>query len=391
MNIAILIQELGGGGAERAASKLGNYYSERGHNVYYFLGDYHVRKRYQVTGKIVNTGVRSILDLKGTEVLKVFESANRIRKLKRKYKIDVAVSFMEEFNYLNVLSRRNERVIVSVRTVLSKRKELENYSLLKPSVLGVIYNKADWGVVQTEYALRDMKDVYRIKEKKMCIIPNSCNCRELPSIHCDHADEPLKTIICVGRLHDVKQYNVAVKAFYIVHEKMKNVRLCILGEGEDKRKIEAMIEHGGLSEYIHLLKYQEDVTSFLRTSTVFLMTSKVEGFPNSMVEAMAEGLPVVATYSPGGIPEILGEIEEGCHAKYGILTPYALDDNYNIKKITKEEKMLGEALTELLMSEELLTKYRKRSLQRARSYDIGKVMKKWDKVIFGTSAKTRQR
>lgn len=59
MNIAILIQTLGGGGAERVAQIIGDYYVEQGHNVYYFLGDTDIKQVYPVKGQIVNTGIKS--------------------------------------------------------------------------------------------------------------------------------------------------------------------------------------------------------------------------------------------------------------------------------------------------------------------------------------------
>ena len=58
MNIAILINSLSGGGAERVAALVGDYYVGQGHNVYYFLGNYGLRQKYDVKGKVIKSDIR---------------------------------------------------------------------------------------------------------------------------------------------------------------------------------------------------------------------------------------------------------------------------------------------------------------------------------------------
>ena len=98
MNIAILIQELEGGGAERVASLIGNYYIEQGQNVYYFISKNSKKCAYEVKGEIIRTEIVA----NQNRVMALFEAAFIMRKYKKSYKIDVSISFMEEFNYINV-------------------------------------------------------------------------------------------------------------------------------------------------------------------------------------------------------------------------------------------------------------------------------------------------
>ena len=107
MNIAILISSLTGGGAERVSQIVGDYYFEKGENVYYFLMDMSMKQDYDVKGHIIHTGIKSSSEnvLYGDiEVLgRLLKSSWEMRKWKKKYKIDIAISFLEEPNYLNII------------------------------------------------------------------------------------------------------------------------------------------------------------------------------------------------------------------------------------------------------------------------------------------------
>ena len=127
-----------------------------------------------------------------------------MRKWKQKYCIDVAISFMEEFNYLNILSKGKEKVITRICTILSQRDELKGI-LYHRNMVRFFYNFSDKVIVMSDYAKEDMHVNYGISYKKLKKIPN-------PAIRYDK--EPTEagweygdqSIICVGRLEHVKQH-----------------------------------------------------------------------------------------------------------------------------------------------------------------------------------------
>ena len=123
MNIGILIPELGGGGAERASQILGNYFIEGGNRVFYFLLDTNVKQEYLVRGEIIQTNIKSCMSKDISDIQRLFwlfKSSLQMRRLKHQYHIDVAISFMEEFNYINVLSKGREAVITRVCTKIGR-------------------------------------------------------------------------------------------------------------------------------------------------------------------------------------------------------------------------------------------------------------------------------
>ena len=383
MNIAILISSLTGGGAERVASLIGNYYIGEGHNVYYFIGNYGVRKRYDVKGQVIDTDIRFIIGSSG--IADLIKSVSRIRKLKRKYEIDIAISFMEDFNYINILSRGREKVFVRVCRILSIDPDHIKSIFLNRYILGFTYNMSDRVIVMSDYAVNDMNREWGVRKKKLYKISNPISTNEYSTEDKEEWQFGDKVIICVGRLANEKQQNIAIKAFSVVCETDSSARLILLGDGYNRKKIEKMIKQAGLSDRVHLLGFQKDIYYYLKHSKVFLMTSQTEGFPNAMLEALNAGLPVISTDAPGGIGEILGkshEDENTKYCKYGIVTPYILDEDYNVKSITEGELQLGNTILEVLNDADIYEKYHRQSLKRAKWYQTERIMKRWNKLFL---------
>lgn len=382
MNIAVMIPELGGGGAEKVAARVGDYFSEKGNNVYFFIGNYQVRAKYKVKGNIINTGIEPFMGSGILESLKMIQAAVIIKKYKKKYAIDVAISFMEEFNYINILSRGRERVIVRVCTILSQRNDLAESILLNKTLLGLVYNKADSVVVMTDFAKHEMENRYKIHSKKIVKIENPVDIcptwEEKESWkYGDHA------VICVGRLEDIKRYNIAIRTFRFVADQVKDSELIILGEGVNKKRLTRLINHLGLEKRVHLLGFQKNVPFYLSHAKAFLVTSKTEGFHIGMAEAMAQGVPVISIDCPGSPAEILGKQRGQDHmmCKYGMLAPNVTGDLWEKESITPEELKLADGLVTLLQNKEIQDQYSKASLERSKKYSYEQIMPKWEKIV----------
>lgn len=118
------------------------------------------------------------------------------------------------------------------------------------------------------------------------------------------------------------------------------------------------------------------------------MASSVEGFPNSLLEAMSNGLPVITTDTPGGCGEIVGKRniekmnDDIRYCSFGILTPYMSGPVQIDSHLTNEEYALARAMLNIVKDDSLHEKYSRRSLRRASMYSIKNIMPKWDKILF---------
>jgi len=106
-------------------------------------------------------------------------------------------------------------------------------------------------------------------------------------------------VVAAGRLAEVKNYPLFVAAIARLRDDGVDVDAAILGTGELEHSIRDAIRMAGLSDRVHLLGFQRNPWKFFRRASVFVLTSRYEGFGNVLIEAMACGTPVVATASPG--------------------------------------------------------------------------------------------
>ena len=372
------------GGAERAAIQVGNYYHDRGDKVYYFLFANCGQIFFQAKGKIVKTHVfYPFLSKKYTEnVREMLFAAKTYKKLKQENQIDIAISFMEACNYINVCSKGKEKVFVSVRTVLSERTECSGF-LFDKKWIRRLYRRADKVIAVSEYVKNDLIGKYKIPDKKIVAIPNVSVCHGPLRKHMNPWDYGDKAVVCVGRLDPVKQHERIIRAFSYVYKKQPEAKLIIVGDGKQKSYLNAVRREMGIENGVVFAGAATDVGYYLQYARVFVMTSRVEGFPNAMVEAMAYGVPVITTDSPGGCGEIVGKersSDEIQYCEYGILTPRLEGKVSEQKQLSKEEEVLGLGILKLLEDNALYREYSEKAKKRAGDYSEERIMALWDAI-----------
>jgi glycosyltransferase involved in cell wall biosynthesis len=110
-------------------------------------------------------------------------------------------------------------------------------------------------------------------------------------------------IVAAGRLAEAKYYPLLIEAFAILRRRV-DATLFILGAGDEEARLRALIASHGLADAVHLCGFRRNPWSYIARADVFALTSHYEGFGNVLVEAMACGVPVVATRSAGTVEVI---------------------------------------------------------------------------------------
>ena len=121
-------------------------------------------------------------------------------------------------------------------------------------------------------------------------------------------------VLGVGRLTEQKDFSTLIRAFDILRENTP-ARLIILGDGEERPALENLIRSSGLQDMVDLFGFELNPFAFMKKASVFVLSSKWEGLPGVLIQALACDCPVISTDCLSGPAEILK------HGQYGHLVP----------------------------------------------------------------------
>jgi len=174
----------------------------------------------------------------------------------------------------------------------------------------------------------------------------------------------LQQVVAVGRLAHQKGFDLLITAFSMLAKDFPEWTLLILGEGPERNSLQSLIDHYSLQSQVELLGFVDNPLDILQISSIAAQPSRFEGFPNALLEAMASGLPTVASYTAGSML-----IDDGVN---GLLIP------------PEDVDALANALRKLMGDPELRSQLGKAALQVKETYSQDKVMMLWDDVLFAT-------
>ena len=286
----------GAGGAERQIILLSNQLAKRGHEVTLcVLSEY--KSKYPIDETV---GIVDLTDAESGK-LSIWKRFKAFRKFVIKTSPDVIVNYNLQSAYfcLAIPKKRRGKVVYAER---GDPYDAE-YSGLLGYVRDITVKKMDGLVFQSEGA-RDFFD--EAEKKKSVVIHNSVN---VPQKKYPIPTEREKRIVNVGRLHPQKNQKLLIDAFAQVSKKFPDFVLDIYGDGGLKEELQQQIDSLQLQEKVHLNASRKDIWDYICKASLFVLTSDYEGMPNALMEAMALGLPCVATdCRPGGARTL---IEDG--------------------------------------------------------------------------------
>ncbi len=216
------------------------------------------------------------------------------------------------------LSRVDTRVVLRLGTHLStamaERSAFARWLRYWP--IRWLYPRIDRIVAVSEGVANDTANIARIPRSRIAVIRNPVITPELFARAADPCPHPWlapgrpPVIMGAGRLQRQKDFPTLIRAFARVRA-VRECRLMILGEGSARPKLEALVAELGLTGSVDLPGFQSNPYRYLARAALFVLSSAWEGSPNVLTEAMALGIPVVATDCPSGPAEILAAGRHG--------------------------------------------------------------------------------
>lgn len=356
--IALFINSLQKGGSERVMVNLAEYFYGKGYEVI-LVTQYKKEIEYEIS-----TGIRRVYSepeearLNGGRLHNFIERFRTLRGIWTAYKPDVVLSFLGKNNLMAILTS----AFLPIKTAVSVRGEptMEYEGSKMQALTRWLFGHADGVILQTGQA----KDFFPKKvRRKAVILPNPLNPVFLRE---RYTGEKADIIAAAGRLDDNKNHAMLIRAFSMIEKEFPKMRLVIYGEGECREKLEKLAAGLGLGEKVDLPGSVSDVAAHIEKARIFTLTSHTEGMPNSVIEAMCLGLPVIATDCPCGGPAEL--IQDG---ENGLLTPVG------------DEKALAEAIRRILSDPALEKKLGDRAFRIQEQMEPKKVCRMWEEYLCG--------
>ena len=362
MNITLVISDLSNGGAQRVLTLLANSWDEKGYNVTLVTLDDGLNIFYNLNPniKVVPANVNSISKNPIEAVYNNFKRIKVLRRVLLNTEPNVIFSFLVGVNTLVILAT----LFCRVKVIVSERNNPNywpNRRILWMFIRRCLYPLASHLVVQTEGAMKLLK----FYNQNITIIPNPVSTiSNISPIYSPELNFPTgNIIIATGRLVQQKGFDLLLRVFSKVVAEFPNWNLLVIGEGDQKGNLKIQCEKLNISEKVYFLGSVKDIFQILRRSDIFVLSSRYEGFPNVLLEAMACGLPVVSFDCPFGPLDI---IEDGMN---GLLV-----DNGNVDQ-------MFEKITFLIRHRDFSSRLGYNALAVKNNYSINNVIKQWSALL----------
>lgn len=376
INIAIIIATLRGGGAERIAGLLSKYLCDI-YNVYIF----------------VEEDSEAVYDYGGTKIVLSGNGKSKVqilKELKEKYQIDCAISFTDHSNLLNIQSKGRETVVFSARTTVSQR----TYAKRMGDDLRWMSHNADHIVAVSEGCRNDLIQNYGVLPDSVTAIYNFLDKDMILRKAAQDAGESIlafkdrsKLVLHVGRLERVKNQDRLLVQFSQLAQQ-EDVKLLIVGSGPEEMHLYKRINELGLTEKVKIISYQNNPFCYYKYADVFVLTSRVEGMPNVLLESMVLKTPVVSVDCMSGPRELIAEEKDYGRkingyeiCENGILVENATTDD------TGETDYLCRAIQKVLADDEIREKIITNAFQFMEGYSNENILNKWIAIIEHTNSK----
>lgn len=352
MKIVFIISSLQSGGAERVISILANGLTHRGHSVEIIcLNQCEIFYKIEGSVKVNFIAEPSISSNLFFGFLKNLRIVWRLINSLRDKKPNVLISFITKVNLLTIIANFFLRKPLLISERANPLRDPIG-SILKISRF-FLYRLTEGLVIQTDFAGKYFErfavPLFKIYN---------------PVIEFEHPvrlHKNQKVVLGVGRFTKEKGFDLLIEAFFAA--KIPDWTLWLVGDGPERKSLESLASRLGIKERIVFWGRKENIGWFYENCGVFVLPSRHEGFPNSLLEAMMAGLPVIASDCDSGPSEVIKNSINGFLVK------------------SDSVEALSEALIRLTGDPELRKQVSTRAIEVDQQFNSQKIITEWELLI----------
>lgn len=358
-DVLLIIGHLGEGGAQKTVSLLANTWAGRGVRVCVATFADRETDRYRLDARVerVQLAAKSSRSFPLRRVTDNLRRVAAIRALIRRTRVPTAIALVAATNVLTVLAawRMPVRVIISERNDPDRQSHGRVWDFLRRTV----YRYADIVTANSQGAVQSLARY--VPRQKLALVPNLLERRFTPGA----SSERRPVVLAVGRLVPQKGFDILLEAFAIVVRSYPGWRLRIAGDGPEALSLRNLARSLELEAHVDWLGHIGDVTPEYAGAAIFVLSSRFEGTPNTLLEAMAAGLPAVVTNASPGPLELIAD------GKTGFVVPVG------------DAPRLAEAILQLISQPDFRAKLGSAACAVAAPFDLSTAIVSWDRLIEG--------
>lgn len=362
-DVLIVVSHLGAGGMQRVVTSLANAWSANGYKVGVVVRGTNVKDAFVLSSAVSRIELPAVVFrrrlLYVATIFSIVLWAWKLRSTIKKSKTPRVVSFIRTTNVqviLACLGLKNVRVVISERND-PLRQNLGKLAPFWNLMSRLLYRYADVVTANSRGVLDSMKSY--VPADRLAHVPNP-----LTIPHADggvFAEHPV--VLAVGRLVPQKGYDVLLAAFACFAARHPDWLLWMVGDGPLRGTLKRQADELGISARVRWVGAVADPFPYYRTAEIFALSSRYEGMPNALLEAMGCGLPAVVTNASPGPLEVVE------HEKSGLVVP------------SDDAERMSAALGRLAEDRALRHRLGQAARQRMAEFLAPRALAVWDKTV----------
>ena len=347
MKVTFLIPSMAGGGAERVISELANeFVKEKIDTTILMTAEDECVYTLDSRVRLVSVG-----GISGGSMRKRLKRLADMRRYFRKNRDNILIAFEPDAAFFAAVAKTG----LSMKMISSERNDPGSFG--KQKTRKFAYRHSDRIVFQTG----DAKAYFPVNvQKKGLVIPNPVSVPDIPVYN----GERENTVVCVGRLEEQKNHRMLLKAFQIFSQQYPEYTLHMYGKGTLEKELKLLSKKLDIDSKVIWEGFCSNIAERIQRAGMYVLSSDYEGISNSLLEAMAIGLPVIATDCPCGGCRLCIENE-----KNGLLVPVG------------DDKAMAEAMGRIAAEPEKADSMGKTASKIAERFSIRHISGEWIALI----------
>ena len=350
MKIAIIVRNLTDGGAERVAAMWAEGFHKRGHEVSVVIFDDKSPITYNVPPGVT---IRYVVTTSKNKILRAIQKASKLHKALKEISPDVIVDVIPTYwKRIAMLGTRGKKISTEHNSFERPDNAVAKYSKLQKIYLNRLYD-------QVTVLTQADKDVIGKQLNNVTVLPNPLALKPAKEI-----PPKKKMILAIGRIHawHVKGFDILIKAWSEVASKVDGWKIQIVGDPKlgGLKYLQSLCEEYGVTGSVEFVGYQSDILPFYQEASIFVLSSRYEGFGLVLIEAMSQGCACVACDYKGRQKEIMLSEENGL-----ICAP-------------ENVEALAKSMLSLIQDDEKRKEIGSNAIIRSHDFSIDNIMCKWD-------------